>query len=99
MKGYSEPIDLVVGHIKGAVNTPFSRNLDEQGKLLSPEILRATYSNVFQAKTETTVHCGSGATACLTLLIIADADLPISKLYVGLWRAWSRNTKTIAVEE
>lgn len=98
-KGYNEPIDLVAGHIPGAVNIPFSTNLDEQGKFLSPEILRATYSNLFQDKKEIAVHCGSGVTACLTLLAIDYAGLPIPKLYVGSWSEWSRNNKTIAVEE
>jgi len=42
------------------------------------------------------VHCGSGVTACHTLLAMDYAGLPIAKLYVGSWSEWSRNGKKIA---
>ena len=42
------------------------------------------------------VHCGSGVTACHTLLAMAYAGLQIPKLYVGSWSEWSRNSKPIA---
>lgn len=42
-RGESEPIDLVAGHIPGAINIPFSENLDENGSFLSPEILKEKY--------------------------------------------------------
>ena len=42
-RGESEPIDLVAGHIPGAINIPFSENLDENGRFLSPEVLKAKY--------------------------------------------------------
>ena len=36
--GEQEPIDEVAGHIPGAINVPFSQNLDESGLFLSPKI-------------------------------------------------------------
>ena len=42
-KGESEPIDLVAGHIPGAINIPFSENLDENGNFLKPEVLKEKY--------------------------------------------------------
>ncbi len=45
--GESEPIDLVAGHIPGAINIPFSENLDENGEFLSPEILKRKISTIF----------------------------------------------------
>ena len=42
------------------------------------------------------VHCGSGVTACHTLLAAAHAGLPIPALYVGRGAEWSRNDKPIA---
>lgn len=96
--GETEPIDLVAGHIPGAINIPFTDNLDKNGLFLDPNELKEKYSKVFEkVKTENTiVHCGSGVTACHTLLAIAYAELEIPKLYVGSWSEWSRNNKTIA---
>ena len=96
--GKTEPIDLVAGHIPGAINIPFTENLDKNGLFLNPKELKEKYNKVFEnVKTENTiVHCGSGVTACHTLLAIAYAELEIPKLYVGSWSEWSRNNKTIA---
>jgi thiosulfate/3-mercaptopyruvate sulfurtransferase len=44
------------------------------------------------------VHCGSGVTACHTLLAVAQAGMDIPKLYVGSWSEWSRNGREIATE-
>ena len=95
--GETEPIDLVAGHIPGAVNIPFSTNLDENGKYLSPSKLKEKYLKVLgnRPMQNVTVHCGSGVTACHTLLALAHAELEIPKLYVGSWSEWSRNNKAI----
>ena len=63
------------------------------------EILKEKYEAILKEAKETTVHCGSGVTACHTLLAIAYAGLPIPKLYVGSWSEWSRNQKPIATGE
>jgi hypothetical protein len=44
------------------------------------------------------VHCGSGVTACHTILALAIAELPLPKLYVGSWSEWSRNDREIATD-
>ncbi|WP_433626527.1 sulfurtransferase [Chryseobacterium cucumeris] len=90
-KGESEPIDLVAGHIPGAINIPFSENLDESGNFLSPEILKEKYSKLLQDKPDRLIiHCGSGVTACHTILALDFAGFPIPALYVGSWSEWSR---------
>lgn len=96
--GKFEPIDLIAGHIPGAVNIPFTENLDEQGLFLEPQILRNKYELLFnQTKPENIiVHCGSGVTACHTLLALAYAEMEIPNLYVGSWSEWSRNDKTMS---
>ena len=93
--GETEPIDLIAGHIPGAINIPFTENLDENGLFLSPSELKEKYKKTFQdVKSENIiVHCGSGVTACHSLLAIAYAGLEIPKLYVGSWSEWSRNGK------
>jgi len=96
--GITEPIDLVAGHIPGAINMPLTGNLDANGLFLSPEALREKYTAALlgvDAK-NIIVHCGSGVTACHTLLALDYAGLPIAKLYVGSWSEWSRNGKKIA---
>ena len=119
-RGESEPIDLVAGHIPGAINIPFSENLDENGEFLSPEILKEKYQQ-FLADASTPlsmtkkliIHCGSGVTACHTILALdyagfvtlstdrksADEVLEVPNLYVGSWSEWSRREgKEIARE-
>lgn len=98
-KGEIEPIDLVAGHIPNAINIPFSTNLDKNGLFLSPEILREKYKNIFNNKksSEIIVYCGSGVTACHTLLAMDYAGFEMPKLYVGSWSEWSRNNKPITV--
>ena len=118
--GESEPIDLIAGHIPGAINIPFSENLDENGEFLSPEILKEKYQK-FLADASTPlsmtkkliIHCGSGVTACHTILALdyagfvtlstdrksADEVLDVPNLYVGSWSEWSRREgKEIARE-
>ena len=99
-KGESEPIDLVAGHIPGAINIPFSENLDENGAFLLPEILKEKYHNLLSDKPEKLIiHCGSGVTACHTILALNYAGFPIPNLYVGSWSEWSRREgKEIAKE-
>jgi len=98
--GETEPIDLIAGHIPGAINVPFTENLDENGLFLPPNELKEKYKKIFQnVKSENIiVHCGSGVTACHSLLAIAYAGLEIPKLYVGSWSEWSRNGKKIATK-
>ena len=95
--GENEPIDLIAGHIPGAINVPFTENLDENGLFLSLNLLKQKYKKLFgNIETENIiVHCGSGVTACHTLLAIAYAKLEIPILYVGSWSEWSRNNKLI----
>lgn len=96
--GETEPIDLIAGHIPGAINIPFTENLDKTGLFLPPNELKEKYTKIFQdVKSENIiVHCGSGVTACHSILAIAYAGLEIPKLYVGSWSEWSRNGKKIA---
>lgn len=91
--GIMEPIDLVAGHIPNAHNFPFIDNLDEKGLFKSPEVLRNLYSELFDnyEKSKIIFHCGSGVTACHSLLALNYAGFDIPNLYVGSWSEWSRN--------
>lgn len=98
--GLTEPIDLIAGHIPGAINVPFSENLDEDGFYKSAEVLAQKYTEITGDKNPENiiVHCGSGVTACHTLLAMDYAGLPIPKLYVGSWSEWSRNDRELATK-
>jgi thiosulfate/3-mercaptopyruvate sulfurtransferase len=91
-RGESEPIDPVAGHIPGAINLFFGENL-EQGRFKSPEALREQYQALFGGTPpeRVVVHCGSGVTACHTLLALEHAGLTGASLYVGSWSEWCRN--------
>ncbi len=96
--GESEPIDLIAGHIPGAINMPYTSNLHSNGLFLSPAELREKYSealNDFDSE-NAIVHCGSGVTACHTLLALSSAGFTMPKLYVGSWSEWSGNNMPVA---
>lgn len=99
--GLVEPIDLIAGHIPGAVNVPFSSNLQSDGRFKSPEELKEKYEKLMDGlpSENVIVHCGSGVTACHTLLATAYAGLDIPKLYVGSWSEWSRNDKAMVTQK
>jgi 3-mercaptopyruvate sulfurtransferase SseA len=99
--GLTEPLDLIAGHIPGAINIPFSENLDENGFYKPATVLAEKYSKIIGDKKpeNVIVHCGSGVTACHTLLAMDYAGIPIPKLYVGSWSEWSRNNREIATQK
>lgn len=91
-RGETEPIDPVAGHIPGADNLFFGENLRD-GRYKTPDELRAQYETLLagRAPERLVVHCGSGVTACHTLLALEAAGLRGAALYVGSWGEWCRN--------
>lgn len=98
--GISEPIDLIAGHIPNAINIPFTNNLDANGLFLEKEKLQQVYKDVLDNfKSENIiVHCGSGVTACHTILAMHYAGYNFPNLYVGSWSEWSRNNKEMVLK-
>ena len=78
------------GHIPGAINRPFSDNLDANGRFKSPEHLRGEFYaliGVFQPWQ--VVHmCGSGVTACHNLLAMEAAGMMGSRVFAPSWSGW-----------
>lgn len=99
--GITEPIDLIAGHIPNAINIPFTENLDSEGKFLPAIELNNKYQSILEVTNSENiiVHCGSGVTACHTLLALAYANMDIPNLYVGSWSEWSRNNKPMITKE
>ncbi|MBT1700608.1 sulfurtransferase [Fulvivirgaceae bacterium PWU4] len=96
--GEREPIDLTAGHIPGAVNIPYIDNLDKDGNFRSSAELASKYKAAMEERKpqQVIVHCGSGVTACHTLLALEHAGIKGAQLYVGSWSEWSRTGRPIA---
>jgi hypothetical protein len=45
-RGDVEPLDPAAGHIPGARNAPTTENLDAEGRLLAPDVLRSRYADL-----------------------------------------------------
>ena len=100
-RGDAEPIDLVAGHIPGAINIPYLENLGTDGKFLPPETLAKLYNTAIAGRdpSNVIVHCGSGVTACHTLLAMDHAGIKGANLYVGSWSEWSRRGLPISTSD
>jgi len=90
--GENETIDPVAGHVPGALNRPFTRNLDADGRFLPPDALRRGFADVITGDAQEVVSmCGSGVTACHNLLAMEIAGLGGARLYPGSWSEWIRD--------
>ena len=98
-RGDTEPFDPVAGHIPGSLNLAWNDNLGPDGRFKSPEALRAQYEALLAGTPpdRLTVHCGSGVTACHTLLALEVAGLPGAGLYVGSWSEWCRSGREMSL--
>ncbi len=83
-RGEVEPLDKKAGHIPGAVNKPFTENL-EHGLFKSPEALRERFADV---QSEVVLYCGSGVSAAHNALALEEAGITGAKLYAGSWSDW-----------
>lgn len=89
-KGETEPFDPVAGHIPGALNRPFQHNFDADGRMKSPQALRAEFEALLAGQDAASVvhHCGSGISAIPNLLAMEVAGLGRTALYAGSWSEW-----------
>ncbi len=86
--GQVEPVDPRAGHIPGAVCHPFTENMDQQGRFLSPPVLKKALEPLLQGADRPVFYCGSGVTACHNLLAMEYAGLGMGVLYPGSWSEW-----------
>jgi thiosulfate/3-mercaptopyruvate sulfurtransferase len=73
--GETEPVDPVAGHIPGARNLPAGGAWPVPAELLDPE-------------RQLIASCGSGVSACVLLLALADAGRNDARLYPGSYSDW-----------
>jgi thiosulfate/3-mercaptopyruvate sulfurtransferase len=97
-RGEVEPIDPVAGHIPGALNRPFTENLNADGFFKSPELLREEFDKLLAGRDPQTVvhHCGSGVSTVPNIVAMELAGLGVTKLYPGSWSEWC-NTPGMAI--
>jgi len=96
-RGETEPFDPVPGRIPGSVSLPYGENLRADGRFEAPGTLRRRYQDLLgrTPADRAVVHCGSGVTACHTLLGLELAGLPGAALYVGSYGEWCRSGRPI----
>jgi len=89
-RGEVETLDPVAGHIPGAINDFYKNNVQPDGTFLDPETLRGRLQALLgnRSPQNTAAYCGSGVTACHTLLALEHAGLMGAKLYAGSWSEW-----------
>jgi thiosulfate/3-mercaptopyruvate sulfurtransferase len=87
-RGEVEPVDRIAGHIPGSVNLPAAQMVDQSGRLLTADDLRARFAALDLPETEPIgTYCGSGVAASQAALALAVAGYePV--VYVGSWSEW-----------
>ncbi|WP_219107985.1 sulfurtransferase [Austwickia sp. TVS 96-490-7B] len=89
-RGESDPVDLIRGHIPGAVNLPALSLLAADGTLLPVDQLRSRFAEVgVDGSRPVATYCGSGVASSLVALALAVCELDMSAaMYVGSWSDW-----------
>lgn len=95
--GEHDPYDPRPGHIPGAINVPLAQSLTDDGRFASRSALRNHFAGVLgdASMEDVIVSCGSGITACHTLLALEHAGFAGARLYVGSYSEWSRSDRPI----
>ncbi len=89
-RGEVEPLDPAAGHIPGALNRPFTQNMQADGTFKPAALLRSEFDALLAGRDAAGVvhHCGSGVSAIPNLLAMEIAGLGLTALYAGSWSDW-----------
>lgn len=92
--GKDQKTDPVPGHVPGANNLPFGGNLTPEGIFAPADVIRSRFSGLIADQSlENIVNmCGSGVTACHNLLALEIAGITPTRLFVGSWSQWIRDS-------
>ncbi len=89
---------LPSGHMPNAISLPFNE-LVEGGKLKPREELSLIFSDHGVTKSSRVVtSCGSGVTAAIITLAMAECGLGLKRLYDGAWAEWGSARDTIILD-
>jgi thiosulfate/3-mercaptopyruvate sulfurtransferase len=90
--GEVEPIDPRAGHVPGARSLPAGDTIGADGRISSvPELRRRFAVAGVREDSRVVSYCGSGVTACHTLLALELAGFAPGRLYAGSWSQWSHD--------
>jgi thiosulfate/3-mercaptopyruvate sulfurtransferase len=90
-EGKIEPIDPAAGHVPGARNRPYPRNVRsaDDPRFLEPAMLREAFAALGADRAERIAcYCGSGVNACQNVFALELAGWPGALLYEGSWSDW-----------
>ena len=80
---------LRAGHIPGAQNVPYGQLLNADGTLKSTEELNAIFAAAgVDPHKPVVTSCGSGITACVLALALAETGHRRTSVYDGSWTEW-----------
>jgi len=88
-RGDTEPVDARPGHIPGARSLSCRDNVAADGTLLPVATLRERLAALGADRKPVISYCGSGVTACHTLLVLEQVGLPAGRLYPGSWSQYA----------
>jgi thiosulfate/3-mercaptopyruvate sulfurtransferase len=90
-RGENETLDKVGGHIPGARNYFFQRNLSDDKTFKPGAQLVEEWRTVIGDTPvgQLVMYCGSGVTACHNLLALEHAGLKGARIFPGSWSEWS----------
>jgi thiosulfate/3-mercaptopyruvate sulfurtransferase len=88
-RGETEPVDARPGHVPGARSLSCRDNVAADGTLLPVATLRERLTALGADRQPVISYCGSGVTACHTLLVLEQVGLPAGRLYPGSWSQYA----------
>lgn len=89
---------LSAGHMPNSVSLPFDQLLDD-GKLKSREqLLTILHNNGVSQDSQIITTCGSGVTAAIITLALAETGFGLHQLYDGAWSEWASATDTVILD-
>lgn len=92
-RGESEPVDARAGHIPGAQSLSCRDNVAADGTLLDTATLRDRLTALGAGERPVISYCGSGVTACHTLLVLEHLGFASGRLYPGSWSQYAADPR------
>lgn len=83
--GEEEPLDRKAGHIHGAFNVHWRELVAQDGRFMPIGRAAELLTGVDE---RSIMHCGSGVTSCVNILMAERAGLGTPRLYPGSWSDW-----------